>query len=87
MGSVTKNKNTWRSSKVLLEQLNATDLPATLIRDHLERMDISYFECYQADAIQTHIDMINRLSGDNLAEVHTEPLGPSEWCITTFAVS
>ena len=85
MGSVTKNKNTWRSSKVLLEQLNATDLPATLIRDHLERMDSSYFECYQADAIQTHIDMINRLSGDNLAEVHTEPLGPSEWCITIVA--
>lgn len=85
MGSVTKNKNTWRSSKVLLEQLNATDLPATLIRDHLERMDISYFERYQADAIQTHIDMINRLSADNLAEVHVDPLGPSEWCITIIA--
>ena len=86
MRAVSKNKNTlWGSSKALLEQLNATNLPGTLVRDHLERMDISYFERYQSDAIQTHIAMINQLSAENLAEVQAEPIGPSEWRITIVA--
>jgi glutamate-ammonia-ligase adenylyltransferase len=66
----------------LAERLQSAGLPEALVRDHLDRMEGTYFARYDPETIHAHIAMISRLGPANLAEVRVDALGPSEWRVT-----
>ena len=72
-------------SSTLFPELQNSGLPDVLIRDHLERMEPSYFGRYPFPVIQTHIAMIQRLGPDNLVEMMTEQIADEEWFVTVVA--
>ena len=73
------------SSAELSEQLKGNDLPDILVRDHISRMEIAYFERYESAVIRRHIEMISRLGPDNPAEIDVEVQETSTWQLTVVA--
>ena len=49
---------------------------------HRERMEPSYAETFTEDEIARHAKLLDRLSQENLVEVHAEPLGNGLWEVT-----
>lgn len=65
----------------LLSQTLREAFPPHLVRQHLERMDASYFSTFSDDDIRRHVEMVSRLNEQNLIEVHAAP-SDDEWTVT-----
>ncbi|MBI3986907.1 MAG: glutamate-ammonia-ligase adenylyltransferase [Lentisphaerae bacterium] len=68
--------------KPTLEQLRKAcpDLPASVIEDHLERLDDAYFQVFNDLQIRSHLDGLARLSSANPVEVLVEPSADGLTC-------
>ncbi len=56
--------------------------PSDQLLSHLELMGPSYLEIFSEDEIARHGKLLERLSEDNLVEIHAEPLSKDLWQIT-----